>query len=138
MPIVWFLSYLIPKKDGLYVFGSTRQTCYRGNPRYLFEEALTDESLESIFVTSDSKVYSDLKEKGFPVEINFLKKLWFLLRAEYCFVETTPADISPFYILLGRFNIINLWHGTPLKKIEKDSKKLSKLYSFVTGFNNKR
>ncbi len=139
MPFITLASFIVPKRKRLYVYGSTKQLKYSGNPKALFEYAsINKPEIVSIFFTADRQIEKNIKAKNHSVEINFFKKIWLLLRAEILFIESTVSDISPFYILLGNFKIVNLWHGTPLKKIEADSKHLNKLYKFITSFNNKR
>ncbi len=140
MPIWWFLSYLIPKDNNLFIFGATKQNKYHGNPKYLFEYLSKNKykNSKSVFLTSNEEIFKALVKKGLEVEMRPLKKFILLLRAKYIFIEATPHDVAPFYILFGNFNIINLWHGTPLKKIESDSKHLNKFYLFATKCNNKK
>jgi hypothetical protein len=56
--------------------------------------------------------------KGKLIYTNSLRAIWNILRAEYIFTDCDFYDIaSALSYQPGNFNIINLWHGDPIKKI---------------------
>lgn len=120
IPLVWLSSYLIPKKRGMLVFGS-KELGFCGNPKYLFLYSVQHTEHEVYFFTKSKATYQRLCQRGLPVIRDPMAKLWSLIRAEYIFVEMTSYDVSPFYPLFGRFKLVQLWHGTPIKRIEADS-----------------
>ena len=134
---VGLLSYIIPKKEKLLLFGSTRGESYGGNPKYLHKYADSN-GLEAVYVTKSDKIKAEISAKGYNVNRGFWVNIWLLLRAEHIFIEATVYDASYFYILLGRFSIIQLWHGVPLKKIENDAAKTDRVYAFLNSIMNPR
>ncbi len=110
-------SYIIPKRKGFYLFGSGRGFSFSGNPKYLF---LSQYNNNFLFLTKSKKIEQSLKNKKYNC-INFSKhyllNFWILLRAERIFIDKGITAVSPFNMLLGNFKFIQLWHGTPIKKI---------------------
>lgn len=122
--IVLFLaSWIVPKKPGLMVFGAGRGTAFKGNTKYLYlyvNESRPD--LTPLWLTRSTHIYDQLKEKKLPVvRLDTLQSIWNILRAEYICIEQSAKDIAYAGILLGRFRIVQTWHGTPLKKIAADT-----------------
>jgi CDP-glycerol glycerophosphotransferase (TagB/SpsB family) len=136
-PLLFLLSYIIPKNKNLFIFGCMEQSHYRGNPRYLFEYCSNNPEIDARFFTKKVYVAKKIKNNGHKVETTFFKQLILLLRARYIFIEVSILDISPFYFLFGRFNIIQLWHGSPLKKIQSDTKLQRTKFHFVIEHQNK-
>lgn len=103
------LSYLVPKKRGLYIFGNSYGRGFGGNTRALFLKVAG-----AVWVTQDKQVYESLKSAGYLV--SFFSS-WLVLRAEFIFVNDCSYHVTFSPYLIGRFKIIQLWHGTPIKKI---------------------
>lgn len=103
------------------VFGSTNGK-FSDNAKYLFIHSANNERnrYDSFWVTEDRYTYSELKSLGYSVV-----KKWSLdwikvtLRATYYVVTHSQSNISPFKC--SDVKIINLWHGSPLKKMGYDS-----------------
>ena len=117
--ILFMLSYVIPKNKKLCLLGSGAGTSFKGNPKYLYLHSLTNESRYQIsWITKNKKLYDKLNEKKHPVlQVYSVKGFWNILRAKYLIIEQSAKDISYIGVINGRFNIIQTWHGTPLKKI---------------------
>lgn len=117
------LSFIIPPKKNLYLFGSWYGNKYGDNSRYFFEW-LTNSSnnAECYWVTRNADLYIELKHKNVNVIYGKgLKVYWLHLRATAVF-----CNCSAMTDLLGEFLnrktvIFNLWHGTPIKKIGFDA-----------------
>lgn len=119
-----FLSFFIPKKKGLYIFGSGNGKGFQGNPKYLLLYFLREnKSNHNIFWSTEcDRTFTFLREKNIPV----IKKLTFksfllFLRAEYFFIEKGPDDVYYVANILGRFNFIQTWHGIALKHVGEDA-----------------
>ena len=115
---LFFLSFIIPKKKNLLLFGDGHKN-FMGNSRYLFEYSIKYKHLKNYFIINNNSKYLEKKYTKNYIYENSIKTFWLILRAKYIFVNGVSGDVS-FSHFLGRFNIINLWHGTPIKKIMFD------------------
>ena len=119
---LFLLSFIVPKNKNLFLFGDGHKN-FMGNSRYLFEY-LKNNNKKSVayFVISKNSKYKEEKYKNSYIKNNSIKAFWLILRSKYIFVNGVSGDVSISHFL-GRFNIINLWHGTPIKKIMFDDNK---------------
>jgi CDP-glycerol glycerophosphotransferase (TagB/SpsB family) len=112
------LSYLFPKDSNLYVFASHDGSMFKGNPRYLFK--YFQRYKEVIWITNNYSLKLLLEESDSFVAYTYsLKGFWSALRAKYIFVDNGLRGpfASGVLIFLGRFKIIQTWHGTGFKNI---------------------
>ena len=118
--IVFILSYIIPKDDNLYLFGSGRGgMSFVGNPKYLYLYIIRNNiDLNIIWITKSNIIYKQLSENNYPVlKFYTLKAFWKILKAKYLIIDSSPRGIYLTGHPFGKFNIIQTWHGTPIKKI---------------------
>lgn len=125
--ILIFLSYIVPKDPKLYVFISFGGRAFQGNPKYLYLYFKAKE-LKARVITTSKILYRQLRDEG--VEIVYRKSLdgfITVIRAKYIFIDHSTAlgiSLSEIGGFLGRFDIIQTWHGVGVKKIELlDSKR---------------
>lgn len=118
---LYFLSMLSVRNKNIMVFGEWHGESYCDNSKYLFEYASNkNDSNKIIWITKNKKILKEVKDKGFLCEYAYsFRGVLYCLRAEYAFVTHSSADISQNF--LGGCTLINLTHGTPLKKIGKDA-----------------
>lgn len=118
---LFILSYIVPKKKGLFLFGDGQKD-FKGNSKYLYLYCDKQNEFECYYIVNDfSKVAEYIGQCNFLLN-NSIKTFWLILRAEYLFVNGMTGDLSISHFL-GRFKIINLWHGAPIKKIMFDDEK---------------
>ena len=119
---LFIFSYIIPKKKNLVIVGNYADE-YKGNSKYIFEFISSKrKKTQCIFFSSNPLVISKLEKRNLQVvHKHSLKSKWILLRAKYIFVDGSWKDVSKEQFL-GRFNVINMWHGDPIKKIGFDVK----------------
>lgn len=110
--LVFLLSFVVPKKKGLCVFGSMFGNAFSGNTKYVFMAAK-----DGVWLTRSSQIAAEVRARGGRAA-RFAP--WLLLRAEYIFINTTANDVWDPSYLFGRFKIVQLWHGSPIKKIALD------------------
>jgi CDP-glycerol glycerophosphotransferase len=148
---MFFISYFVPKSRSKIVLGSSIGIKFNGNPKYLFIRLSKDKKytkFSPIWLTKSEKVFEKLKKFNLNVEkIGTFNSLIQLLRAKYIVIDNTPEDVFIWPFLFGRFNVINTWHGVPIKKIGKDYQtpreetgKLRAIYNIfnkIFGFNSK-
>ncbi len=115
--IVFFLSKYIPKDKNLIAFG-THTSSFSGNIKFLFFKD-SDIKYKKIYISSDKRLIKNLNAQGFEVYNKLtLKAIWNSLRAGIYVYSGFPSDIN--FWLSGGAKYINVWHGTPIKKIERD------------------
>lgn len=109
----------VPRDNRIRLFGNLAR--FADNTKYLFLHAVSAKipNTRTVWIARDSATAKDLKSKGFPAVIKrSLEGLWLCLRAKYYVYACYPTDIC--FWQSRNATLINLWHGTPLKKIEHD------------------
>ena len=121
LPLYW-LSYLIPKDKNLWVFGAWFGERYADNSKYLFEYVNKyHPEIKAVWLTRNQNTYDLIKKKGYKVyKINSLGGIYYSLRAKVGIISVGLKDINMY--LTGNMQIVQLWHGIPLKKIMFDDK----------------
>ncbi|GAB6077191.1 CDP-glycerol glycerophosphotransferase family protein [Desulfurobacterium crinifex] len=121
LPLYW-LSFIIPKDKNLWVFGAWFGERYADNSKYLFEYVNKyHPEIKAVWLTSNRKTFEIVKNKGYNVlKISSLKGIVYSLRAKVGIISTGLRDINMY--LTGNMQIVQLWHGTPLKRIMFDDK----------------
>ncbi len=114
---VYLLVKLIPKDKKLYLIGSSLGLHFADNGKYLFLYASQNVGdIKTVFISKDKSVVDFLKSNGYRAEYLYSRRGFkTVVRAKKAFLNHSVRDISP--LLLGGAEIIQLWHGTPLKKI---------------------
>ncbi|MDF2944222.1 MAG: putative glycosyl/glycerophosphate transferase involved in teichoic acid biosynthesis [Herbinix sp.] len=122
LPIYW-ISFLIPRSNKIWAFGSTFGKRFADNPKYfyLYMRQNYYQSIDAIWITKDKDIFRMMQQ--FKLKSYYLysiKGVWYSLRAGIYLYDNYSKDIS--FLLSGGATKINLWHGVPLKKINKDNK----------------
>ena len=102
----------------LYLFG-TRSGKFSDNAKYLFLHFL-QRGKKAFFVLKDLQEFELLKDRLPVLYQNELNNIKYFLRAKYFFITHDIDDIFPY--CNQNTKVINLWHGTPLKKMGFDSR----------------
>ena len=119
--IMYFSSYLIPKDKNLWIFGAWFGEKYGDNSAFLFEYVNKNHpEIRTIWVTKNEKTFENMKIKNFEVyKMNSFKANLLSLRAGICiFLQNNSSDLNLF--VCNKTKKVQLWHGTPLKKIYYD------------------
>ena len=70
--IVYLISFLIPKKRNLWVFGSWFGQKYADNSKYLFEYINNNHTdIETVWLSTSRKTIETIRSKGFSAVITF-------------------------------------------------------------------
>jgi len=111
---------MVPKSKNIWVFGSWFGQKFADNPKYLFLYTERDHpEIRAIWLTHNTKVLSDLQERGCEAyKIGSMKSFFYSIRAGCVIVSSGLNDVNAF--IVGRAKKVELWHGTPLKKIIYD------------------
>ncbi|MEA2030717.1 MAG: CDP-glycerol glycerophosphotransferase family protein [candidate division Zixibacteria bacterium] len=117
---IYFLARIIPKNNRLAVFGSRHGTQFADNSKYLFLYVSRNvKNVTAVFISRNREVVHHLKENGYNACYTLSwKGIWIAVRARKCFISNSTHDIHS--LLIGGAEIIQLWHGTPLKMIGYD------------------
>ncbi|PSU29858.1 CDP-glycerol glycerophosphotransferase family protein [Photobacterium lutimaris] len=116
-PMKW-VSLLIPVDKKIWVFGNAYG--YKDNPKYVYEFLLKNEdhTVRPIWISKNNAV-SDHGILGESYYYLSLKGLYYQYRASAALLATGMNDVASF--TLGNKQIIQLWHGIPIKKLLLDS-----------------
>lgn len=131
---VFGLSLFSKRDKNLWVLGSTFGNRFADNPRYFFYylSQMDDEERERaglkpgekirpVWITQKYKMACQLREMGYEAYWDRSPEgIKCCLRAGVYLFDNYSKDIS--FWLSGRARKINLWHGTPLKKIQMDNR----------------
>lgn len=109
-----FFSYLIPKKKNSYAFVSFfDRKKFSGNLKsFLLYVHESHPEIETTYVGNNKDVVKEVEEHNIKTASRPLSLFWTVLRAEHVFI-----DASTFFFSVGRFSVVQLWHGTGFKNI---------------------
>ncbi len=114
--VLSLLSYIIPKDKDMIICGSHKT--FAGNSKAFFLYLHKYSNKKVYWITSEKFIYKMLNEKNLPVLYLYsFKAFTSILRANYLILTHGIIDVSYFYLLYGRFNLIQTWHGIALKDI---------------------
>lgn len=147
LPIYW-LSFLFPRDQKLWLFGSTFGRRFADNPRYLYlyvsqhSDRASDrvkqemakwqaaghayaedencKDIRAVWITHKKEIAAFLTEEGYEAYYyHSLKGIYLALRAGIYIYDNYSKDIN--FWQSGGAVKFNLWHGIPLKKIQHDN-----------------
>lgn len=122
---LYLFSRIPIRSTTLIVFG-VHTNSFSGNVKELF---LTSKSeYKKVFISSNYALVKELRLEGYKAHTKYsLYGIYYALRAGTYIYSQFPSDIN--FWLSGGARYINVWHGTPIKKIERD---------IATGYYSKR
>lgn len=121
--LMLILARAVRRKRGLIAFGAWAGQRFCDNSRALYEAAYQSGCYEEIYwFTTSREIEVYLKARRLPVVQKWsLKGIWLALRAEAYVVSNSLSDVNEF-CATGALTV-NLWHGSPLKLIERDAER---------------
>lgn len=141
------LVSFIPKKNNIWVFGSWFGKKFADNPKWLYLHVREKHpNIKCIWITKDMKLLSTLRRDGIDAEYAYsFNGIWLQMRAGFVFVShAIHSDLNTFAVGI-QTKRIQLWHGTPLKKIGFDDNifttpiaskiRTSRLFKILTNEN---
>ena len=115
------LSFVVPKDPKLLLFGGP----WNGNSRAVYEYCKRHCPGYTLCWVSPDKEWDRVAElEPLYVDRRRWRSLWLALRARFIFINHHAAELCT-YPLRWRFPVIQLWHGSPMKKILFDSQEFS-------------
>ena len=118
---LYVISYFIPKKKNLWVFGAWFGSKYSDNSKYLFDYVNKNyKMIRGVWLTKNKSVYNELRKQNREVYYSYsIKGYIYSMLADKVIVSSGYVDVNRFVI--NRSVVINLWHATNLKKIGCDA-----------------
>lgn len=113
------LEYIMPKDKNLIIFAGSGGNRYADNAKYLFEYFADRDDFKCYWLTKDRNNIKNI-DKKYKSRILFHwsgNALFLFLKAKIVVISHGRGDVHPFYLSSKRKCVINLWHGTPIKKI---------------------
>jgi len=147
--ILMILSYIIPKNKKILLFSSVgnydfpiflneKDYQFKESPKYLaIYSAKKLKEHKTYFHIPNKKMFPEIKRLNI-IPVKGLFSFWIMLRAKYIFVDNNNFFNPNASFLIGRFNIIQCWHGTPLKKMGDDKKTKKSPHDFIKKIENRK
>lgn len=113
------LGLVIPRDHKRWLVGSWYGNRFADNGKWFFLKSVGNSDVSIIFSTRSLEVYNKLRERGYPVvRANTFRGLWNALRAGVYLYDSYPIDAN--FWAINRALWVQMWHGIPLKRIERD------------------
>ncbi len=114
---LFLFSRIMIRDKRIIVFGVHTNTLF-GNVKELLERSGCSD-VRKIFIGRTKKDVADARSSVQEAYWKYsLKGIWYSLKAGGYLYSSYPSDIN--YWLSGGARYINVWHGTPIKRIERD------------------
>ncbi len=116
------LNFLLPKKRNLWLFGGGNGHHFKDNSRSLFEfVSVHERDIRAVWLTNDPNILEIVRGLGYEAHMFYSGRgIYLSLVAKLLVISTSFLDLGFFaYLLPKRAQIIQLWHGTPLKRLER-------------------
>lgn len=120
---IWGLQILLfpffAFQSKIVLFGCPKARMFTDNGKYLFQYFIKKNVSFPFFLTTKNKTLYQQLKKEYPKHVVYaysLKGIITFLRAKTIIISHGQDDVFPF-LLKKRHVVINLWHGTPIKKI---------------------
>jgi len=130
---IYLIAKVVPKDKNLMVFGSSLGHHFADNTKYLYlyiHQLNGENSKKIVWITKNKDLDIYLKSINLPSEYLYsFKGILYTIRASKVFITHNVDDING--ALIGGAEIIQLWHGCPLRKIGVHGE------WFTTGFKGK-
>ena len=117
--LVYGLSHFFPRKNTLWVFGIPKKFTWSSKYLFLYLVNNKEKGMRPIWITRSKPLLKELRSRGYPAYfwLSF-GGIWSCMRAGFFIVDASLDTIH--YWLSGGAKEVLLWHGIPLKKIERD------------------
>lgn len=119
---IYLISFLFPRDRRIWALGSTFGRRFADNPKYfyLYLNQYQKDNVRPIWISKNREIIRFLSDNSLEgYYLYSLKGIWYSLRAKVYLYDNYSKDIC--FPLSGGAVKINMWHGIPLKKIQKDN-----------------
>ena len=121
--VIFLLTCLIPKDKNTWIFGAWFGEGYTDNSKYLFEYVSNNHhNIRAIWLTKNRSVCEFVTNRGYEAcMINTPRGILLKAKSGIWVVSSGILDLNYRYPwIIGRVKIVELWHGSPLKKLHDD------------------
>lgn len=120
--VVYSFFRFFPRNKRIWVFGIPKKFTWSSKYLFLYLVNRKEKGIQPVWIARDRKLIQELRSLGYPAYFWFsFAGIWFCLRAGFYIVDASLDTIN-FWLSAGAKELM-MWHGIPLKKIEKDIKK---------------
>ncbi|OHA69125.1 MAG: hypothetical protein A3J68_02015 [Candidatus Wildermuthbacteria bacterium RIFCSPHIGHO2_02_FULL_48_16] len=120
--LVYAISHLFPRNKRLWVFGIPKKFTWSSKYLFLYLANKKETEIQYAWISRDRALIAELSSRGYPAYFWLSPKaFWICLRAGFYVIDASMETIN--YWLSGGAKEVMMWHGIPLKKIERDIKK---------------
>ena len=115
------VSLVVPRSKRIWAFGSWYGQRFADNPKYFFLHCASREreAVHAVWLSMSSTVVRRIRALGYPAYHRLSPAgLWYALRAGVYIFDCRVMDVSS--VASSGALKVNLWHGVPLKMIERD------------------
>ena len=122
-PFLFILYYLVAvfsKKKNQWVIGSSVGNSFSDNSKYFFLYASTRDEINCYWITRNQEILSLLRKNNLQAYHKYSwKGLWLSLTSSVFIYDSRINGIN-YWLSKGAFKVA-LWHGSPLKTIDRMS-----------------
>ena len=121
--VLHWISSFVNKDDKIWAFGATRGKAYGGNSRYLYEYLYENEkSIRPVWLTKNIDIVRELRNMNKECyHFYSFQGLRMMMRASIaCITNGGLFGDIPYCAMSSKTKLIQLWHGSPIKKIGRD------------------
>lgn len=132
--LIYGISHLFPRNKKVWVFGIPGKFVWNSKYLFLYAQTKKTSDIRAVWISRNRKLVEELREQGFDAFFWLSwRGIWYPLRAGLFVYDASVETIN--YWLSGGAKRVMLWHGIPLKKIERDVTKGK--WTEVLLFNSK-
>ena len=130
--LIYYCLYFVPRTNNIWLFGSGSGHSFSDNSKYLFLYCSSKKDMECYWISKNINLVNDLRGKGYNAFFAYsIKGIWLSVISKIYIYDGRSNGIN-FWTSLGSYHI-NLWHGSPLKKLDRDIHLTNS--DFFKGFN---
>jgi len=117
--LIYCLVYFMPRNKKNWVFGSGVGMNFSDNAKYLFLYCSSLSEINSYWITRNKALVKSLRNEGLRAYYKYsLKGLWLSISSKVYVYDSRTGSINH-WTSAGALKV-NLWHGSPLKTIDRD------------------
>jgi len=125
--IFYYCLYLFPRTDKIWLFGSGSGHSFSDNAKYLFLYSSSKSDVKCYWISKNNKLVKELRGAGYDTYYAYsIIGLWLSLNSKVYIYDGRANGIN-FWTSFSACHI-NLWHGSPLKKLDRDVDLQNSLY----------
>ena len=117
--ILYLLVYFIPRRKNRWVFGSGIGINFSDNAKYQFLYCNQNSEIKPYWISKNKELVKKLRDYGLKAYYKFsIKGIWVSINSKVYIYDSRTESINH-WTSAGVYKV-NLWHGSPLKNIDRD------------------